>query len=598
MAGIIAPETPDDPSVYAPNGYSRVDRTWMEGFHAQVTESFNTTAIGPQLWREVDRQMDDTSSPLLTPEQANEQYGIADVLSFDKPINAEHAAERQRLVQDQMRRQSIVDRSGLGTIGRLSASLIGGAADPVNIAFAVAPETLLARVGGLGRGAALSLGERVAFGAASGSLGNAVLTPAQAYFAGQEGRQYGIGEALADITLGAAIGGAFPVLGAGLSRANKWYLADADRIVSAIENAAPAKVMTASPDTQLEALATVLQQKMQGMPADVSPVLNTVETAAHARRMEFAEWFDGSKVVDKNGAPQRVFHGTMRAFDEFDTGRLGDATGGKSSQEAFFFTNVPGLASGYATPRNWEQAAARPGLLNRVTGGRLGGVDYPSGPNVRPSYLSMKNPKIVDGTNDTLLFPSAEIRKARAEGYDGVILRDTSGSPRSLRAPNGEPPTVYVPFDTKQIRSTFDPGAQIADPTALGPSNAGETFRAGEQMPQKFDFQPVQQPHVTGDPAALQDLAAMQQLVDEAPPVPRSARDEGQVLGQGTAATRELEQFAAQDEAVLQALRDQGRLTAADEAQFEQVAELEKQYKELADARSRAVTCFMMEGNG
>lgn len=36
------------------------------------------------------------------------------------------------------------------------------------------------------------------------------------------------------------------------------------------------------------------------------------------RTAEFNNWFDGSKVIDKNGAPLVVYHGTTKDFAEFD----------------------------------------------------------------------------------------------------------------------------------------------------------------------------------------------------------------------------------------------------------------------------------------
>lgn len=795
------PNTLPDPD-YQPNGYANIDVPWIRGVAAQFDEDWTTGNIGPQAWREVDRQLNNTSSPLLSVDQANEQYGIQDVLKFDQPISKEHAAERQRLVQDQMRRQSLIDRSGAGSFARTTAAFAAGFADPVNLAFAVAPEMLLVRAG-LGMRAGAGLVERSAYMAASGAFGNAVLTPAQAYFAQQEGREYGLGDALMDVTLGAAIGGSMPVLGKGLSVLRTRWMRDATRVVDAIHSVGepasnPTALSNSSPEAHLETLMGVLQQKLHGLPADVSHVVQSNNTSTRmlgevdnaiaiastraaqalsasvgdlsapaARRAgfspfgetgsrvgdtritvgwrsnefgtvaprdlermspltqtmvpveetansatwrvrrpddgrtveyhvqetsegqkwsvtmapkkaqlskfiderapadlqsafvqpdgaetrsvnaiagdmladpdellrtyagktyrsgeqqpasdnfrdirqapivgdpvalqdlaamqqtideapaasttraratapssekaassrpkpvavngkSFTTWFKGSKVVDENGAPKRVFHGTGQTFQEFDQAKLGKTTGANSAKRGFFFSDNPDVAASYADAEV-EDVLEIPLMRFLMKGGNVhwtqADLDAAArripadvGMNIRPVYLSLKNPKIVDfagkATTEVEGTFAGMIDDARAAGHDGVILKNAR-DPGIVHTENADvPSTVYVVFDPKDIRSTFE--GETGTATGIG----------GRPVPQ--------------------------------------------ILGEATAITRELDAFAAQDDAVLQELRAQGRLTAEDEAQFEQVTELENQYKELADARARAVTCFMMEGN-
>jgi hypothetical protein len=89
---------------------------------------------------------------------------------------------------------------------------------------------------------------------------------------------------------------------------------------------------------------------------------------------EFDTWFKGSKVVDKNGAPLMVFHGTPHSFHDFDDNKLG--TGNDMYGAGIYFAGDPDAAGGY-------------------TGG-----ENDSG-NVRPSFLSIKKPLIVDDRGDT-----------------------------------------------------------------------------------------------------------------------------------------------------------------------------------------------------
>ena len=52
----------------------------------------------------------------------------------------------------------------------------------------------------------------------------------------------------------------------------------------------------------------------------------------------FAQWFRGSKVVDEDGEPLRVYHGTTHEFSRFSkkNGNIENDWG-----KAFYFTNEP-----------------------------------------------------------------------------------------------------------------------------------------------------------------------------------------------------------------------------------------------------------------
>ena len=50
----------------------------------------------------------------------------------------------------------------------------------------------------------------------------------------------------------------------------------------------------------------------------------------------FKAWFAGSKVVDAQGNPQRVYHGTTQTFDKFDLS-MGDSKGYYGA--GFYFTS-------------------------------------------------------------------------------------------------------------------------------------------------------------------------------------------------------------------------------------------------------------------
>ena len=62
---------------------------------------------------------------------------------------------------------------------------------------------------------------------------------------------------------------------------------------------------------------------------------------------EFKRWFGASKVVDADGKPLVVYHGTDADITEFDPGKLGLTTSAKSAEAGFFFASSPKMANAY-----------------------------------------------------------------------------------------------------------------------------------------------------------------------------------------------------------------------------------------------------------
>jgi hypothetical protein len=90
----------------------------------------------------------------------------------------------------------------------------------------------------------------------------------------------------------------------------------------------------------------------------------------------FWKWFGDSKVVDDQGRPLIMYHGTRWEFDKFKKNKLGKSIDCPWSNLGFFFTEDYELASKFSNGKKWNQ-------------------DYKSylkGSNVIPVYLSMKKP--------------------------------------------------------------------------------------------------------------------------------------------------------------------------------------------------------------
>lgn len=164
----------------------------------------------------------------------------------------------------------------------------------------------------------------------------------------------------------------------------------------------------------------------------------------------FKRWFGDSKVVDAEGKPLVVYHGTRDDIAAFDGGRI---KGRFPNSEGFYFTSSPRHASVYADSINnaaEDFNPASPFIKPAVDGG-----------NVIPAYVSLQNPKILTvsewGTLESRVDGDggATVRAARAAGHDGVIVRRRAGDEY-----DGD---LVIAFRPEQIKSatgnagTFDP---------------------------------------------------------------------------------------------------------------------------------------------
>ena len=158
---------------------------------------------------------------------------------------------------------------------------------------------------------------------------------------------------------------------------------------------------------------------------------------------EFKNWFGESKVVDADGKPLTVYHGTQKAG--FDVFHEGSHFGTKEQVDALL----------YDKGRVRKQLMSRPGesgefYRRNIESGqsREFGVDD----SIYPVYLSIKNPKRVIDAGDTTGWMQ-EIKRAKAEGHDGLVYAN------NVEAVGDS----YVAFNPEQVKSatgnrgTFDP---------------------------------------------------------------------------------------------------------------------------------------------
>jgi len=214
---------------------------------------------------------------------------------------------------------------------------------------------------------------------------------------------------------------------------------------------------------------------------------------------QFKAWFRDSQVVDENGEPLVVFHGTSGDFDTFDLGQRGTATGAGSSKLGFFFASNPVVASSYAQSFDVYRDTSIGRLLNKLTGGlyeraneallRPFGITAKlSGENVLPVFLSIQNPFVADlagGAYDEVTFHSI-INEAAKAGHDGVIFRNTLDE-GFIEGASGVPTDAYVAFSPIQIKSAtgnsgaFDPDNPVIVASSIPPPFYSKALRVVEE---------------------------------------------------------------------------------------------------------------------
>ena len=132
-----------------------------------------------------------------------------------------------------------------------------------------------------------------------------------------------------------------------------------------------------------------------------------------------------SEVVNEDGTPKVVYHGTGAEFWTFDRNMIGSTYG--ADEEGFFFTDKHDVA-------DWAASDAA-----NVTGGDERIVD---------AYLRMENPYVLADKDPATYYDARKegiLQNARERGADGIIING-----------NVENGNLYVVFDPEQIKSATD----------------------------------------------------------------------------------------------------------------------------------------------
>lgn len=219
-----------------------------------------------------------------------------------------------------------------------------------------------------------------------------------------------------------------------------------------------------------------------------APAFSLADQKAQTETPEFNKWFGDSKVVDEDGKPKVVYHGTNQNFAEFSKKKAGANTNSASSRGGFFFTESPAEAGDYAgmsarkQVSNADEAEANATRLLKAIDRANDRGDFDAaekltaeleeseregmsgeerGANTVPAYLNVENPMVYDMAGKDLNDMMSAIKDAKKKGHDGLRLENV-WDPVTNRDGLSET-TQWVAFKPEQIKSaignrgTFDP---------------------------------------------------------------------------------------------------------------------------------------------
>lgn len=289
--------------------------------------------------------------------------------------------------------------------------------------------------------------------------------------------------------------------------------ADQSAVDAARVKVADEALMKSMPDhpEAVSRVASAADEVAAGRMPDVEPMPTT-------SLPEFKAWFGDSKVVDAEGKPLVVYHGTNHEFSEFKPGTAG----------ASWFSTDESHASSFGATSPYHLSLRDPLMITLRTSERNDDARLPNA--AREALRS-----IADGDGDVRVDDSwinandatdeevtaAFLSKLRQGGYESDELvvaagRAVGADGISLRGMEGIG-TVYAAFDSKQIKSAtgnsgkFDPKSpSLTDP--LAPGEVSPRVMAREAT---NNLPPQSRPTIEPDATAIPQLDAIDALNTE-----------------------------------------------------------------------------------
>ena len=280
-------------------GTARIPATTGEVLGAQFSQSFAENPAS-RLFRFVQRNLE--ANPItMSPEEANQEYGIPGRLTFDEPVSRTTARDlNEHHTNSAIREDVIARRQGgvaTGGVARFGAGLAASILDPINIASAFIPGVREARIAAALGGAAAGAGGRASVralaGASSGFLGAAAVEPLNFFLSQKDKDDYDMGDVLTNLAFGTILGGGLnTTIGAVRDRRGlpPW-----------------------SPEMHEAGFRQAVSALAEGRPVSAAAAMEF--TAARAARQELENWYssqtrvaaEADRAIDKlDSASQRV----------------------------------------------------------------------------------------------------------------------------------------------------------------------------------------------------------------------------------------------------------------------------------------------------
>ncbi len=162
--------------------------------------------------------------------------------------------------------------------------------------------------------------------------------------------------------------------------------------------------------------------------------VDVIQSEGFTEVFNSSDYDNVSKVVDENGEPLLVYHGSAKRFKEFDIDKIGSTTWDKSG---FYFSNNRKIAKDYyskETGKGWDNVRLMLGLSRKYK------------PTVYDCFLRAFNPYILDFNGDyDNIGREKIIADMKKKGYDVAILKNIIDGPGVVQ-------DVYVVFNSDQIK--------------------------------------------------------------------------------------------------------------------------------------------------
>ena len=97
-------------------------------------------------------------------------------------------------------------------------------------------------------------------------------------------------------------------------------------------------------------------------------MINMVQNLNENTTTDFNNWFNGSKVINENGKPLVVYHGSNDDFDTFKPEKMSWQNVLTQQGPGFYFTNNKKEASSYGKPKEFYLAIKNPFILSKTKG--------------------------------------------------------------------------------------------------------------------------------------------------------------------------------------------------------------------------------------